>query len=201
MRPLVPQCGNTIWSRRPSIDHAVLRRIPHIVLDPAPRIEFGSSRTCAACACIFAPFGNAWASAGWRTAFAIFGDTRTSRTDTITPWPMSRTVSPSLTLSARQIPDCYRLRRRAAVELALWFNDVAYDPGAADNEDRSAATFAAAARASLSPVLTAEVRRLILATRHHRASTDTAHRVLLACDLGRWGGTPRCSSASGARLT
>jgi predicted metal-dependent HD superfamily phosphohydrolase len=77
--------------------------------------------------------------------------------------------------------------RWAAVELALWFHDVVYDAGAANNEDRSAAAFAAAARGSLSPCLIAKVRRLILATKHHGVSTDAAHRVLLDCDLAALG--------------
>jgi predicted metal-dependent HD superfamily phosphohydrolase len=83
----------------------------------------------------------------------------------------------------------------AAVEPALWFHDAVWDPGAADNEDRRAATFAAAARGRLSQDLIATVRRLILATKHHASAADVAHRVLLDCDLAALAASARRSSA------
>jgi hypothetical protein len=75
----------------------------------------------------------------------------------------------------------------ATVGPALWFHDAVYDRGAADNEDRRAATFAAAARGKLSQDLIAAVRGLIVATKHQAPSADAAHRGLLDCDLAALG--------------
>jgi predicted metal-dependent HD superfamily phosphohydrolase len=94
-------------------------------------------------------------------------------------------------------PSLLREGRWAAVEVALWFHDAIYAPGAADNEDRSAALLEAAARHRLRPPTVAEIRRLILGTKAHAPTRDAALRVLLDCDLaplGRRRGTFRRDS-------
>lgn len=71
-----------------------------------------------------------------------------------------------------------------AVELAMWFHDVVYDPRAADNEERSAArakeflvTGGASAR------LVDAVENLILATKSHDAGGHADAPLLVDIDL------------------
>lgn len=72
-----------------------------------------------------------------------------------------------------------------AVQLALWFHDVVYDPRRSDNEAESAAY----AERVLRPLgvpddLLAKVRQLILATKSHEAPDDNPDvRVMLDADL------------------
>jgi predicted metal-dependent HD superfamily phosphohydrolase len=81
-----------------------------------------------------------------------------------------------------------------ALELAIWFHDAVYEPGAADNEERSAAAAREAAlRLGLPEELVRETEALILATRHLggdagaagfcRADTD----LILDIDLSIFG--------------
>jgi len=76
-----------------------------------------------------------------------------------------------------------------AVQLALWFHDVVYDPRAADNEEESAAYAAAALqRLQLAPDTIDEVLRLILATKAHAAADGDANaQVVLDADLAALG--------------
>lgn len=76
------------------------------------------------------------------------------------------------------------------VEAALWFHDAVYDPRAGDNEVRSA-DWARRALGDLGvPHPVAEdVARLVLLTRHHRA-TDPAGRLLCDVDLSILGRSP-----------
>lgn len=76
-----------------------------------------------------------------------------------------------------------------AVEVALWFHDVIYDPRAADNEEKSAAHAAAALpRLQLPPGTIDEVLRLILATKTHAAAAgDVDAYVVLDADLAALG--------------
>jgi predicted metal-dependent HD superfamily phosphohydrolase len=105
-----------------------------------------------------------------------------------------------LTPSARHTDDGCRLRAWPTVEPALWFQDAVCNPGAVDNEDRRAATFAAAARGRLSQDLIATVRRLILATKHHAPAADVAHRVLLDCDLAALGRNRKAFEGTSAAI-
>lgn len=66
-----------------------------------------------------------------------------------------------------------------AMELAIWFHDVIYDPRAKDNEEQSAAFFVAEMADSLDPVLCLEVVRLILATDYARERTGAPDEDLL----------------------
>lgn len=67
------------------------------------------------------------------------------------------------------------------VRLAGWFHDAVYDPGAQDNEARSA-TYARQTLAPLgvTPTIRREVARLIRLTRTHRAEEDDGNGQVLA---------------------
>ena len=51
-----------------------------------------------------------------------------------------------------------------AVEMAIWFHDLIYDPGALDNEQQSAERFVQLAKGYLDPVFVESVCKLIVAT-------------------------------------
>lgn len=81
--------------------------------------------------------------------------------------------------------------RPAEVELALWFHDAIYAPAARDNEARSAAWAAAAARdAGLDEAVAERVAALILATAGHEAPTTADGAVMLDADLTILGAPP-----------
>lgn len=64
-----------------------------------------------------------------------------------------------------------------AVRLAAWFHDAVYDPGAPDNERRSAAL----ARGALPPALGDKVAELVLVTAEHAPPAGDADAAVL-CD-------------------
>jgi predicted metal-dependent HD superfamily phosphohydrolase len=79
-----------------------------------------------------------------------------------------------------------------AIQLAIWFHDVIYDPRAADNEERSA-DYADQALAQLGiPAATvASVHRLILITKtHETAVADIDGHIILDADLATLGASP-----------
>lgn len=71
-----------------------------------------------------------------------------------------------------------------AVQLAIWFHDVVYDPRRSDNEAASA-TYAERVLRPLGvpDALLAKVRELILATKTHEAAADPNVWVMLDADL------------------
>lgn len=79
-----------------------------------------------------------------------------------------------------------------AVRLAAWLHDLVYEPGASDNEARSAALAGGWLRAlGLDAALRAEVERLILLTASHEADRhDGNGAVLLDADLAVLGAPP-----------
>ena len=74
-----------------------------------------------------------------------------------------------------------------AIELSLWFHDVIYVPGAANNELRSAEAFAEQARGTLPDTLVALVHRLILATTHRLPPGDDTEAWVIDIDLSSFG--------------
>lgn len=94
-------------------------------------------------------------------------------------WQMLRDVEPVLHLA----------QDSTAVRLAIWFHDVVYKPGAADNEAQSAAyACRALAEWSLTTGRVTAVKKMILATRlgsQVAADADTA--LLLDADLATLG--------------
>ena len=71
-----------------------------------------------------------------------------------------------------------------AVQLAIWFHDVVYDPRRSDNEAESAEYAERVLRPlGVSDELLAKVRTLILATKTHEAVADPNVWVMLDADL------------------
>jgi predicted metal-dependent HD superfamily phosphohydrolase len=78
-----------------------------------------------------------------------------------------------------------------ALESAIWFHDVIYDPRGADNEAASAAyAMGALARLGAIEEFRQEVARLILLTRHVQPPDDVAGQLLVDIDLSSLGAPP-----------
>lgn len=76
------------------------------------------------------------------------------------------------------------IRDPLAVEGAIWFHDIVYDPRRADNEEQSAKLARGLlARGGASRMFVTKVRRLILATRHAGATRDRDTAFLVDIDL------------------
>lgn len=73
------------------------------------------------------------------------------------------------------------------VEMALWFHDAIYDPGAADNEAQSARLFESFAEPALNPNFTREVREAILDTVHQALPESGNARFVVDIDLSSFG--------------
>lgn len=70
------------------------------------------------------------------------------------------------------------------LELALWFHDVVYEPGAKDNESRSAELFQSlASETELAPDVVEGTTALILETKDHEARGALLSSVMCDCDL------------------
>ncbi len=80
---------------------------------------------------------------------------------------------------------------RDAVELAIWYHDAVYEPGAADNEARSAALLRRSFASVLAPALLDQVDELIQATTHERRPDDPVARLLVDLDLAPLAASPR----------
>ncbi len=70
-----------------------------------------------------------------------------------------------------------------AVEMALWFHDSIYVPGAADNERRSAELFRESAAGALRPEFVDKVYRFTMLTRHVAPPVDTDGGFVVDIDL------------------
>lgn len=73
------------------------------------------------------------------------------------------------------------------VEMALWFHDVIYDMGGADNELRSAEHFMAVSEAQFDDKLRQHVFDLIMATDHSHAPEGDDKRFIVEVDLSGFG--------------
>ncbi len=69
------------------------------------------------------------------------------------------------------------------LELAIWFHDAVYDPGAPDNEARSAALLETMAEGKIDTVRLARTQALILATAHPSDSTIADGPLIADFDL------------------
>jgi len=74
-----------------------------------------------------------------------------------------------------------------AVEMAIWFHDVIYCPGAGDNERRSAEFFAARAAGREGAAFGRCVQELILATGHVDRAASGDQSFLIDIDLSSFG--------------
>lgn len=79
---------------------------------------------------------------------------------------------------------------RAAVELALWFHDIVYDPRAHDNEEKSAALMSSVIGKAIPPELERKVVGFILATKHDRPPADPDAQLVVDIDLSTLGASP-----------
>ncbi|WP_102126421.1 HD domain-containing protein [Deinococcus planocerae] len=85
--------------------------------------------------------------------------------------------------------------------LAVWGHDLVYDPRAEGNEERSAEVFGEWLRGQgISPELEAEVRALILATRHTTPPATREGALLVDADLSILGADPQIFAAYDAAI-
>ena len=80
-----------------------------------------------------------------------------------------------------QIKD--QLQDPIAVELAIWFHDIIYDPKASDNEEKSAKIMMKHCIGILKKPRLEKVFQWIVSTKKHQATTDQDLRYLLDIDL------------------
>ena len=69
------------------------------------------------------------------------------------------------------------------LELAIWFHDMVHEPGAGDNEARSAEVFAHLLGSYLAPADVDRIRRLILTTAHRELPNGGDERFIADIDL------------------
>jgi len=74
-----------------------------------------------------------------------------------------------------------------AVEMALWFHDAIYAPGAPDNERRSADLFLERTQDTFDEALRRKVDDLIMATDHTRGPRTLDERFIVDIDLSSFG--------------
>ena len=78
-----------------------------------------------------------------------------------------------------------------AVEIAIWFHDLVYDPKALDNEFQSAELMKQVCQNFLSTVKLEKIYAWILATQKHQVSKDADLNYLLGIDLAILGSDPQ----------
>ena len=76
---------------------------------------------------------------------------------------------------------------RVAVEMAIWFHDIVYQPDAGDNEENSATLFRYLVTPYLQPDLINKVCKIILATKHIDAPENADQAFMLDIDLSSMG--------------
>ena len=74
-----------------------------------------------------------------------------------------------------------------AIEMALWFHDIEYDPKARDNEYQSAERFKQIAHGAMDPALEEQIYRLIMITMHTDAPTGVDEQYIVDIDLSSFG--------------
>ena len=84
--------------------------------------------------------------------------------------------------AARPADDC-----ADKIELALWFHDVVFVPGAQDNEQLSVDCFRDLAGNTLPASFIADVQRMIMATTHRSPPRDRAEAWVVDVDLSSFG--------------
>lgn len=75
------------------------------------------------------------------------------------------------------------LKDAYAVELAMWFHDVVYDPQAKDNELKSAELFELSLAQDLPLKVVEKIKRWIIATQKHEVTDEPDLQFLLDIDL------------------
>jgi len=86
------------------------------------------------------------------------------------------------------------------IELAIWFHDVIYVSGAADNEQRSAELFARRAAGSLPPEMIDQIEGYIMSTTHHEPPTDEGSKFVVDIDLSGFGLPPELFRRDGDNI-
>lgn len=79
------------------------------------------------------------------------------------------------------------LGRSDSVELAIWFHDVIYTPGAPDNESRSAEWFAEQSAGWLAEDTIAQVTDYIMSTTHRELPDDPGAQYVVDVDISGMG--------------
>ncbi|WP_038343835.1 metal-dependent hydrolase [Acinetobacter sp. A47] len=82
------------------------------------------------------------------------------------------------------------LKDAYAVELAMWFHDVVYDPQAKDNELKSAELFELSLAQDLPLEVVEKIKRWIIATQKHKATDEPDLQFLLDIDLAILAASP-----------
>jgi predicted metal-dependent HD superfamily phosphohydrolase len=103
----------------------------------------------------------------------------------------------------RQFDDVRHMvpRDADAIEAAIWFHDVIYDPRGSDNEGASAAyATAALGRLGADELFREEVSRLIGLTRHAELPTDLAGQLMVDIDLSSLGASATVFEQNGQNI-
>lgn len=82
------------------------------------------------------------------------------------------------------------LKDAYAVELAMWFHDVVYDPQAKDNELKSAELFELSLAQDLPLEVVEKIKRWIIATQKHESTKELDLQFLLDIDLAILAASP-----------
>ncbi|MBK8962055.1 MAG: hypothetical protein IPM75_03020 [Candidatus Competibacteraceae bacterium] len=86
------------------------------------------------------------------------------------------------------------------IEMALWFHDAIYAPGAPDNEQRSADLFQRCAEGGMDERFRQSVRELIMATAHRRAPVRRNDCFVVDIDLCSFGSPWETFERDGRRI-